>query len=782
MDICRLTTICAVLLLPRIATAQPALPYADAPFRGKITADRAQSVPDWPRAVQAPRGAPNIVLILLDDVGFGASGTFGGPATTPELDKLAAGGVRYNDFNTAAICSPSRASLLTGRNPHQVGFGNLQDVPAGFPGYSTVWPKSTASIAEILRDNGYSTAAFGKWHNTPIWEISPAGPFDHWPTGLGFDYFYGFMGGESSEWEPRLFRGTVPVEPPGGFLHGYHLTTDLVDDALHWVREHAAVAPDKPYFLYFATGATHAPHHVPKPWIDKYRGQFDQGWDALRQQTFARQKARGVIPATAELTPRPKELPSWDSLSADQKRLCARQMEVYAGFLSQTDDEVGRFLRGLHDAAPGADTLVFYIVGDNGGSAEGGLEGTDAATALTDGQKNDLTSELRHIDDLGGPYFDNHYAAGWSWATSAPFQWMKQIASHFGGTRDGLVISWPGHTAQPASVRGQFAHVNDIAPTIYAAAHVAFPAVVNDTQQVPLEGHSLLATLTDPAAQTGHNEQYFEIFGNRAIYKDGWVAAARRYAPWEIFQNPIKIFTPNFAQDRWELYHVETDYSEAHDLAAQEPARLAALKAEFDKEAARNGVFPMVPLPIFGAPSPRTGRDHFVYAEGVDRVPPDMVPDLTGRAHQLTATIVVPPAGADGVIVAEGGRFGGFSLFVKDGKLIYDNNTLGKTHDRIVSDNALPAGQVQIVFEFAPDDQLSNMLAMVNRRPPGGTGRLLINGRQVGTAHFAQFGDFTDAINETLDVGDDTGSPVSPDYMSPNPYGGRVERVTIDLM
>ncbi|HTZ71925.1 MAG TPA: arylsulfatase [Acetobacteraceae bacterium] len=769
------------MLAPLQALAQAVLPKPEAPFHGRIAPTREHAVPAWPEAVKPPAGAPNIVLILLDDVGYGAAGTFGGPAATPELDKLAKDGIRYDDFNTTAICSPTRAALLTGRNHHQVGFGNLQDVPAGFPGYNTVWHKATASIAEILRLHGYSTAAFGKWHNTPIWEISPVGPFDHWPTGLGFEYFYGFMGGESSEWEPRLYRDTVPVEPPGGYLHGYHLTVDLVNDALHWVREHDAVSPDKPFFLYFATGATHAPHHVPKEWIDKYRGKFDQGWDKLREETFARQKKLGVIPADAELTKRPKELPAWDRLSPDQKRLYARQMEVYAGFLAQTDHEVGRLLQGLRYDGKANNTLVIYVVGDNGGSAEGGLDGSDAATALTDGQSNDLATQMRHIDDLGGPYFDNNYAAGWSWATSTPFQWMKQIASHFGGTRDGLVISWPGHVTHPTEVRHQFSHANDIVPTILDAAHIPFPDIVDGVHQTPLAGKSLLATFTDPTAKTGHDEQYFEIFGNRAIYKDGWIACARRYAPWEIYQNPVKIFMTNFDKDRWELYHVATDYSEAHDLAAQMPEKLTTLKAEFDKEAARNDVFPLVPFPIFGAPSPRTGRTHFVYAEGVDRVPPDVVPDLSGRAHRLTAEIDVPVTGAKGVIVAEGGRFGGFSLFVEDGKLIYENNTLGKTHEQIVATIPLPPGQDEIQFEFSPENRLAGLLAMMNRRPPGGDARLLLNGKLAGTAHFDQFGGFTDAINETLDVGQDTGSPVSNDYLAPNPFTGRVRKITIDL-
>jgi arylsulfatase A-like enzyme len=772
-----------LLLITVPAMAQNALPAAEAPFRGVIAPTREQAKPDWPKPVTAQRGAPNVVLILLDDVGFGAAGTFGGPAATPELDKLAAGGLRYNDFNTSAICSPTRAALLSGHNQHQVGFGNLQDVAAGFPGYNTIWHKDTASIAEILRENGYSTAAFGKWHNTPIWEISPSGPFDHWPTGLGFEYFYGFLWGESSQWEPLLYRNTTPVPAPGRFQEGYHLTTDLVNDALHWVREHDAVTPEKPFFLYFATGAVHAPHHVPKSWIEKYRGKFDQGWDKLREETFARQKQLGVIPASAELTPRPTQLPAWDSLTADQKRLYAHQMEVYAAFLSQTDYEVGRLLAGLTDEGKTDNTLVLYVVGDNGGSAEGGLDGSDTNLAMAGGATSDVASMLSHIDDLGSPYYDNHYAAGWSWATTAPFQWMKQIASHFGGTRDGFVVSWPGHIAKPEVVRGQFAHVNDVAPTIYAAAGIKFPDVVDGTKQLPLEGRSLVPTFRDPDARTGHNEQYFEIFGNRAIYKDGWVAGARRYAPWELFTNPGKIFEGDFSKDRWELYHVDVDYSEAHDLAAQNPAKLAELKAEFDHEARRNGVYPLVPVPLQGAPLPARQRTHFSYAEGVDRVPLAMTPDLTNRAHRLTARFVVPAGGADGVIVAEGGRYGGFSLFVKNGKLIYENNTFGTTHQQIAAPAALSAGEATVVVEFTPDANVVNKPAVLSMKHAGsGRAKLLLNGSLVGEAHFSQFGDFASAIDEPLDIGRDSGSPVSRDYEAPNPFAGRIIRVTIDLL
>jgi len=476
-------------------------------------------------------------------------------------------------------------------------------------------------------------------------------------------------------------------------------------------------------------------------------------------------------------------LPPWDSLSADEKRLYARQMEVYAGFLSQTDDEVGRLLAGLKDEGKYQNTLVLYVVGDNGGSAEGGLEGSDTNMATLGGVKSDLAEMLSHIDDLGSPYYDNHYAAGWSWATTAPFQWMKQIASHFGGTRDGLVVSWPGHTAQPHVVRTQFSHVNDIAPTIYQAAGIKFPDMVDGARQIPLEGKSLLATLTDPTATTGHNEQYFEIFGNRAIYKDGWVAGARRYAPWELFTNPAKIFAGDFNKDRWELYHVATDFSEAHDLAAQNPQKLAELKAEFDSEAKRNGLYPLVPIPLLLAPSPTKGRTHFSYAEGVDRVPLAVTADLTAKAHRLTADIDVPPGGGDGVIVAEGGRYGGFSLFVKDGKLTYENNSFGTEHQQIVSSAPLPPGHAKVVFEFTPDPSPGlGLRALMLPKPGPGQATLSLNGKKVGTAHFSHFGGFTSSIDEPLDIGRDSGSPVSADYNAPDSYAGKVIRVTIDLL
>ncbi|HMK88838.1 MAG TPA: sulfatase-like hydrolase/transferase [Methylocystis sp.] len=763
------------------------LPKPAPPFAGVLADTREKSTPAFPQPVQAPKGAPNVLLILLDDVGFSASSTFGGAAQTPELDKLAAQGLRYNQFHTAAICSPTRASLLTGRNHHQVGFGNLADIATGYPAYNSVWPKETASIAEVLRLNGYSTAAFGKWHNTPVWEISPTGPFDHWPTGLGFEYFYGFLAGETSQWEPQLYRNTVAVEPPKKPEQGYHLTSDLVDDAVKWLHNHEALAPEKPFFLYFATGATHAPHHVPKEWIDKYKGRFDEGWDKAREDWFKRQKELGVIPANAELTPRPEGLPAWASLSADQKKLYAHQMEVYAGFLSHTDHEIGRLLQALADEGRARDTLVLYIVGDNGGSAEGGLNGSDSNQGTLQGANTEVAFQLQHLSDLGSPLYDNHYAAGWSWATTTPFQWMKQIASHFGGTRNPLVVSWPGHVAHPEAIRSQFSHVNDIAPTICAAAGVAFPSKVNGVAQVPLEGDSLLPSFADPDAKNAHTRQYFEIFGNRAIYKDGWVAGTRRYAPWEAFTNITKLFRGGFENDVWELYHIDEDFSEAHDLAKQNPQKLAELKAEFDKEARRNGVYPLVPIPEPDKfPTPVLGKTHFVYYGGVDRLPTRVAPELGARSHRLTAVIDNVDGKAEGVIVAHGGRHGGFTLFVKDGKLVYEANTFGQTHEQIASSKPLPKGKVTIVYEFEVDFSLVQAAkgllssALLAKTRPG-QAKLTVGGELVASGRLTNFGGFRSAGTETLDIGKDLGSPVSSDYESPFAFTGKVEKVEVDV-
>lgn len=737
----------------------------------------------WPKAVEARYGTPNVVLILLDDVGFGASSTFGGAAATPNLDQLAASGLSYNQFHTTALCSPTRAALLTGRNAHQVGFGTVAEAASPNPGYNAHWGRNFASIAEVLRQNGYSTAAFGKWHNTPEWEINAVGPFDRWPTGVGFDYFYGFQLGETSQWEPQIYRNTVAVEPASKPEQGYHLTTDLTDDAIRWLHQHEAVAAEKPYFLYFATGAVHAPHHVPQPWIEKYRGKFDQGWDALREETFARQKKLGVIPASAELTPRPKELPAWDSLSADQKRLYARQMEVYAAFLEHTDYEIGRLLRTVRQGPNGDNTVVLYIVGDNGGSAEGTLDGSIANFATFFAPVRDsVADQLPHIDELGSPLHDNHYASAWAWATTTPFQWMKQVASHFGGTRNPLIVSWPAQIKARGEIRSQFSHVNDIAPTIYELAGIPFPDVIGGVKQAPLEGVSLAYSFDHPTAPTQHTRQYFELGGHRALYQDGWVASARYGVPWDMFNKPGR---PEDA--RWELYHVAKDFSQAHDLADKYPQKLKQLQQEFDREAQRNQVYPLgVGLSVedfLNRPSPAAGKTTFTYRSGVTRIPSGSAPNLAARSHRITAEVEIPENGATGVLIAQGGRHGGFTLYLKDGRVVYENNFFGKRRDVLVSSVALPKGKTRIDFEFVADAKKPSDNSPGGRFGlfGGGVGRLSINGQPAGETRFATFGGFRGSDTETLDVGEETGESVSLAYATPFRFTGVLDRVTVDL-
>ena len=748
----------------RGAAAAESLPKPDPGFRGKVDVSRDNSQPAWPEGVKAPKGAPNVVVVLLDDVGFSAASTFGGAVATPELDRLASAGLRYNTFHCNALCSPTRAALLTGRNNHQVGFGSVADNASGFPGYNSFLKRNAVTVAEVLRQNGYSTAAFGKWHNTPQWEISPVGPFDRWPTGLGFEYFYGFMAGADSQWEPRLWRNTLPVEPPATPVQGYHVTTDLTNDAIRWLHQHDALAPEKPFFLYFAPGATHSPHHAPQEWVDRYRGKFDQGWDRLREETFARQKQLGVIPANAELTPRPKELPAWDSLTAEQQRLLARQAEAFAGFMAHTDFEVGRLFRAIEEEGQADNTLVLYIVGDNGASAEGGLEGSYVGAA--EGGPQGVEEGLKRLDDPSGELFTNNYASAWAWATNTPFQWTKQVASHLGGTRNPLIVSWPAGIKDTGGVRSQFHHVNDIAPTIYEAAGITFPDTVNGVKQLPLEGKSLVYSFTDPQAPGTHTTQYFEMVGNRGIYKDGWWAGARHLLPWK--RDAWE--TAQIGQHPWELYNLNEDYSQAHDLAAEQPKKLQELVALFDSEAQRNNVYPLVPRRVKG-PSPADGKSVFTYREGVTRIPARVAPDVSGKAHTITAHILVPEKGAEGVIIAEGGRFGGFTIYVKDGRVVYENNASGLQRDRIVSREKLPTGKVRVAFDYTADSAPA-----AGRRVKSGTGRLSVNGSEVGEVRTAIYWGYS---NETLDLGSDLGSPVSKEYASPFAFNGKVEKVEV---
>ncbi|MFG0723380.1 arylsulfatase [Pseudomonas sp. GLN_6] len=751
------------------------LPIADPAFKGKIGTTFADSTADFPQPIQAPDGAPNVVVILLDDLGFGQPGTFGGPVPTPAMDQMASEGLRYNRFHTTGICSATRAALLTGRNHHQVGFGTITELSTGFPGYNTVWSQSAVSVARVLQGNGYSTAAFGKWHNTPDWETQPNGPFNHWPTGLGFDYWYGFHGGETSQYEPQLFRNTLAVEPAKKPEQGYHLTTDLVDDAIAWVNREQAITPDKPYFLYLAPGAVHAPLHAPREWIDKFKGQFDQGWDKVREQTLARQKQLGVVPADTELTPRPEQIPAWDSLSADEKKLFARHQEVFAGFLAHTDHEVGRLLDAVR-ALPNADnTLVIYVTGDNGASAEGSMVGTLNNVMTQNGVPDSVPAQLAKFDEIGGPLHENHYPVGWAWAGSAPFQWMKRVPSHFGGTRNGVIVSWPQRISSHGELREQFQHVVDIAPTILAAAGLPAPKTVDGFAQVPMAGRDFSATFASAKAPETRTIQYFESGGHRAIYHDGWIAAAMQSVPWKL------VGSQGFDNSRWELYHIDQDFSQAHDLATQQPEKLKELQALFDQEARSNQVYPLddrfVERALSARPNIVAGRTKIRYVAGITRIPEGSALPIYQRSHSITANLVVPEQGAEGVILAEGGSAGGFSLYLREGRLHYDYNFFGKATYRVSSTEPLPTGKVQVDMQYTQEP----FRFLVEQT--GGMVQLRVNGKAAGQGRIDKVVPVRFSATETLDVGMDLGAAASPVYREQLPYAftGNIEDVTVEI-
>lgn len=755
-----------------VAADMPVRSEADSAFKGKIGVSATESTPDWPKSVEAPHGAPNIVLILLDDIGFADTSVFGGAAQTPELNKLAMQGLRYNNFNTAAMCSPTRAALLTGRNHHRVGFGTISDAAGGYPGYNSVWKESTASIAQVLKLNGYSTAAFGKWHNTPLWEITPTGPFDRWPTGLGFEYFYGFMGGADNQWEPaKLYRNTTPVDPPATPQQGYHLTADMTDEAISWIRTHDSLAAGKPYFLYFATGAVHSPHHAPKEWIDRYKGRFDRGWDELNKEIFARQKKLGVIPADARLTPRPKEIPAWNSLSADQKQLYARQMEVYAGFVAHTDAQVGRLLEAVRSAPGGDNTLIMYIVGDNGAAGEWSLHGSTSITF-------DVQEQLKDLDKLGGPEVSfNIYSKGWAWAGSSPFRYWKTIASHFGSTRNPLVVSWPERIKMGGGIRSQFTHVNDVAATLYEAAGVTFPEIFAGVEQQQLDGASFLSTFNESGARSTHRTQYFEMRGNRAIYQDGWVASARHEGG-EVW---LPATNADFASDRWELFHVAEDFSEARDLAKSHPQKLKELKALFDSEAWKNDVYPLGGAFSRGKPSLTSERQEFVYYPSTSRIPDALIPVaftsyVSGQlSYRITADVLIPDQGAEGVLAAYGDRVSGFVWYVKDGCLVYENR-VGAQRQVLVSQVALPRGRAMLAFALKRDELRKDKPWW--EQAASGTGYLYINGQLAAQAKLPAV---WRASTRALWLGRSENLPVSPAFEPPFEFTGVLDKVTIEL-
>lgn len=753
--------------------ARLSLPIAPLPFAGRIGPTPETSVPDWPRRVQAPVNAPNVLLIMTDDVGFAASSAFGGPIPTPNLDMLAQRGLRYNNFHTTAICSATRAALLTGRNAHRVGEGLLSDLPSGYPGYSSAMPLSAASVAQVLRLNGYNTAMFGKHHNLPNWEASDAGPFDHWPTGMGFDHFFGFVGGDTDQYAPHLYRDNSRVSDAEA--NGDLLDKRLADEAIGWIHNQKAAAPDKPFFAYIAPGSLHAPHQAPDAWIARFKGQFDGGWDKLRQDSFRRQRAMGIVPPDAVLTPRPAEIPAWDSLDADARFVEARSMEVAAATLAYQDAQIGRVIDELKRMGQFDNTLVIFIEGDNGASGEAGPRGTaNEIGHIANGVTDDTESLMRVVDKLGGPETYSNYPVGWAWAINCPFRWVKQIASHLGGIRNGLVMTWPEGIRAQGELRSQFGHVNDIVPTILEAAGLPAPHSVRGVAQMPMDGTSLAYSFNDPRAPEQHKSQYFEIAGNIGFYQDGWfLSNTPTRLPWEKRANGE---TP-----RWELYNLRQDYSQAHDLAAKNPAKLAEMQALWEKAAADNSVFPidtrfadvrqragMAPL------AAQLARTKFTYWGADTSVSLMAAPSLAGRSFTLTADIVVPPNGGSGVLTAYGSRLGGWSFYLdKDGVPVALEAFSHKPEDKfaIRAPRPLAAGPAQVRFEFISDTGLF----------AGGMMHIAVNGQRVAEGRIPRTIQIPAGLGETFDIGRDTGVPVT-DYGRPHGrFDGIVRRVDVEL-
>jgi arylsulfatase A-like enzyme len=755
------------------AVNRTVLPIPD-PIYPKITElDARKATAPVRQSIHAPKDAPNVVIVLIDDIGFGASDGFGGAIRTPTLDRLAGEGIRYNQFHTTALCSPTRMAILTGRNHHSANAGSVMEVATAFPGNQGQRPLSVAPVAEMLRLNGYSTAAFGKYHETAPWQVSVSGPFDGWPTSSGFDKFYGFIGGETNQFAPVLHDGTAAVNLPDD--PNYHFTTDMTNQAITWVRSQQALTPDKPFFVYFATGATHAPHQVPADWVDRYKGQFDDGWDVYREKTLARQIELGVVPPDTKLASKPADIADWDTLSADEQRLYALQMEVFAAFAEHTDHEVGRLVDSIEAMGELDNTLFIYIFGDNGSSAEGGLTGTFNETTALNGIPVTVEDQLGDMDEWGGPASYPHFQAGWAVATNTPFQWTKQVAKHNGGTRNPLVVHWPDGIDAKDEIRSQWHHVTDIAPTLMEAAGLPFPTSVNGTVQKPFEGVSLMYSFDAPKAADRHTKQYFEMFGNRAIYHDGWIAAAKHRTPWASAPDgPLD-------QDKWELYHVAEDFSQANDLAASNPGKLKELQALFIQEAIKHDVLPLddrvferFNASIAGRPDLMGDRTSLTVYPGM-RMTENAFINVKNRSHSITAEVEIPEGGADGVILAQGGRFAGWSLYMKDGKVSYVHNYVGLKRYTVTADKPLAPGKATIRYQF--DYEGGETLGK------GGTGTISVNGQKVAEGHIGNTTPFLFSADETADVGLDAATPVTEDYAEgKNAFTGRVEQVTVELM
>lgn len=754
------------------------LPIPDIPPVGLTTYDAKDPDTHYPpiEALRPPHGAPNVLVILIDDVGFGASSAFGGPCRTPHFERLAAEGLKYTRFHTTALCSPTRSALLTGRNHHSVGMGNIAELATSAPGNNSIWPTTAAPLAKILKLNGYSTAQFGKCHEVPVWETSPMGPYRQWPTGMGFEYFYGFLGGETNQYFPALYEGTTPVEPASTPEEGYYFNDDLTAHATTWIRQQKALMPDKPFFAYYAPGATHAPHHVPKEWADRYAGTFDAGWDVLREQTFARQKELGVVPADCDLTERSAGIPAWDDVAEEMKPVLAREMEVYAGYLENTDHHVGQLIDTLDDLGILDETLVFLIIGDNGASAEGSLQGTFNEMITLGGFASLETPEFlrSHADDLGGPDAYNHYAVGWAHAMDTPYQWTKQVASHFGGTRNGTIVRWPEGIRSRGETRDQFHHVIDIVPTVLEAAGLPAPILVEGVQQKPLEGFSMAYSFDAAEAPETHETQYFEMFGNRGIYHKGWTAVTKHRTPWD---TGIDAVVPAFDDDVWELYDTTTDWTQAHDLAKQHPDRLHELQRLWLIEAVKYNVVPLDDrfaergLPeMAGRPTLLSGRKQVLFG-GMGRLTENSVLSMKNTSYSITAEVSVPESGAEGVIVAQGGITGGMTLYAKGGVPKFCYNFFGLDRYYAEGNRKIPSGDHQVRMEFSYDGGGIGQ---------GGTSTLYIDGQEAGSGRIDRTEAFLFSADETCDVGDEFGSPVTGDYDTTR-FSGDVRWVELEL-
>jgi arylsulfatase len=757
----------AQVVLP---TDRTILPIPEPQYPHSTVFDARNATPPPRFEVRAPASAPNVLIVLINDMGFGQSSAFGGPINMPTVERLANAGLRYNEFHTTALCSPTRSALLSGRNHHMNNFGSIAETATAFPGQTGQRPNRLAPLAEMLRLNGYSTAAFGKSHETAAWEVSPSGPTDRWPTRSGFDKFYGFIGGETNQWAPLIYDGMNQVEPSHD--PKYNFMTDMTNQAIGWMGYQKSLTPDKPFFIYFAPGATHAPHHMPKEWIDKYKGKFDQGWDALRDETLARQIKLGVVPPGTKLAPKPEAIKDWSALSSDEKKLFARQMEVFAGFGEYADTEIGRLIEAIKATGQLDNTLIFYIVGDNGASAEGGMDGLFNEMTYFNGVPETVQDILKHYDELGGPTTYPHYAAGWAVAGDTPFTWTKQVASSYGGTRNGMVVHWPKGITAKGELRSQWHHVIDITPTILEAAQLPEPKSVNGTLQTPIEGVSLAYTFADAKAPSPHTTQYFEIFGNRAIYSDGWLAGTVHRAAWE-----FKVRRP-LEEDIWELYDTRADFSLANDLAAKNPGKLKELQDLFLKEAVKYSVLPLddrtlerLNAALVGRPDLMAGRTSLTVHQGMTGMSENVFLNVKNRSHTITAEVDIPDK-ANGAILAQAGRFGGWSLYLKDGKPTYTYNWLGLQCYTVAAKPALPAGKATIRFEFAYDG---------GGLGKGGVGTLLVNGKNVGSGRIDRTQCCAYSADEGADVGADEGTPVTEAYKVPFRFTGKIAAVTIEL-